>query len=114
MLTASLATRWAMYTGIADSTMTPNATALTIGSWVGRDRLAKIQMGRVSWEPAVNVVTTISSNDSAKARSAPASSAERITGKVTWRNVRQGSAPRSADASTRDPEVRRNRAMTLL
>ena len=94
--------------------ITKSATALTIGSWFGRERLAKIQIGSVSLNPAVNVVTMISSKESANASNAPAMSADRITGKVTYRKVCQGSAPRSADASTSDPGVRRIRAMTLL
>ena len=51
--------------------ITITATTLTIGSWLGRKRLVKIQIGRVSWPaPIVNVVTMISSNESAKASSA--------------------------------------------
>ena len=43
-----------------------------------------IHFGRVSKPaPAVNVVTTISSNDKAKARMPPATSADLISGKVT-------------------------------
>jgi hypothetical protein len=37
MLTASPASRCAMYTGIAERMMTPNATAFTMGSWLGRE-----------------------------------------------------------------------------
>ena len=65
----------------AGSAATP--TTLTIGSWLGRDRLDRIQIGSVSSLPAVNVVTITSSNDSANASSAPATSAERIWGSVT-------------------------------
>ena len=74
----------------------------------------KIQIGSVSCEPAVNVVTMISSNDSANASSAPATSAVRICGKVTSRNARHGPAPRSLAASSSDVPVRRSRATALL
>ena len=53
----------------------------------GRERLSRIQIGSVSVLPAVNVVTMTSSKLSAKASSAPATSAERICGNVTKRNV---------------------------
>ena len=88
-----------------ESSTTSTATTLTIGSWLGRKRLSKIQIGSVSWPaPIVNVVTMISSNDSAKASSPPATSAVRMFGRVTRRNVCHGSAPRSADASSIEPE----------
>ena len=74
----------------------------------------KIQIGSVSSEPAVNVVTMISSKESAKASSAPATSAVRICGKVTSRNVRHGPAPRSLAASSSETPVRRRRATALL
>jgi hypothetical protein len=56
---------------------------LTTGSWFGRDRLVRIQIGSVSLLPAVNVVTITSSKLSANASSPPAISAERICGNVT-------------------------------
>ena len=62
--------------------MTSSATTFTIGSWFGRDRFVKIQIGSVCSAPAVNVVTTISSKESANASSAPARSAVRIDGSV--------------------------------
>ena len=95
--------------------ITSSATTLTIGSWFGRERLVKIQIGRV-WSPApiVNVVTMISSKERAKASRAPATSAVRMFGSVTRRNVCQGSAPRSAEASSNEPDIRRSRAITLL
>ena len=46
----------------------------------------------------MNVVTTISSKDSPKASRAPASNADRIIGNVIRTKVRNGPAPRSADA----------------
>ena len=74
----------------------------------------KIQIGSVSWVPAVNVVTMISSNDRAKASRPPARIAVRRTGNVTWRKVCQVSAPRSIDASSIERDERRSRAITLL
>ena len=62
----------------------------------------------------MKVVTTISSKLSANARIPPASSAERISGNVTSRNVCTPPAPRSADASNRFGDIRRSRATTLL
>src|ERR1700761_8753275 len=91
------------------------ATAGTMGSSLGRKRLRKIQIGKVSSPaPIVKLVTTISSKESAKASRAPAPRALRREGKVTKRKVCQGSAPRSAEASSKDPEVRRRRATALL
>ena len=95
--------------------ITITATASTIGSWLGRKRLRKIQIGRVSSPaPIVNVVTMISSKERAKASRAPAARAVLMLGKVTKRKVCQVSAPRSAEASSKEPEVRRRRATTLL
>src|SRR5688572_29035615 len=99
---------------MAESTSSIVATTLTIGSWLGRDRFVKIQIGSVWSGPAVNVVTMISSKESAKASSAPATSAVLRLGKVTWRKVCQVSAPRSADASSNEVETLRRRAITLL
>ncbi len=45
---------------------------------------------------------------------APATSAPRIIGNVTYRNVCHGDAPRSADASSRLVPSRRSRAWVLL
>src|SRR5664279_3786039 len=97
------------------STTSAAATALTIGAWFGRNKLLKIHCGNV-WMPgpAVNDVTTISSNDRAKDSNAPAITAERTAGKVTKRKVCHVDAPRSIDASCNDRPVRRNRAATLL
>ncbi len=64
--------------------------------------------------PAVKVVTTISSKDSAKASRAPARSAERTSGKVTSAKARKVVAPRSIAASSYETAVRRSRATTLL
>ena len=95
--------------------ITSRATTLTIGSWLGRKRLRKIQIGRVSSPaPSVNVVTMISSKESAKASRPPATSAVFIVGRVTKRKVCQLSAPRSAEASSKEAELRRRRAITLL
>ena len=76
--------------------------------------LLKMNFGIVSSVPEVKFVTTISSNESANASSAPAMIAVRIAGQVTYRNVCHPSAPRSIDASMSDVGVRRSRAMTLL
>ena len=98
-----------------DSSTSTVATTLTIGAWFGRNRLSRIQIGNVVVvRPAVNVVTMISSKLSANASSPPASSAERISGNVTRRNVVKLPAPRSIDASSRSPPSRRSRAITLL
>src|SRR3712207_8133203 len=93
-----------------ESRITKTATTLTIGSWLGRDRLVRIQIGSVWSGPAVNVVTMTSSNDSANASSAPASSALRSAGNVTKANVCHVDAPRSADASSNEPDTRRSQA----
>ena len=56
-----------------ESRITITATTLTIGSWFGREKLLRIQIGSVSSPaPIVNVVTMISSKERAKASSAPA------------------------------------------
>src|SRR6185312_10853200 len=97
------------------TTVSAAATTLMTGAWLGLKRFPNIQIGSVcTVGPAVNVVTTISSKDSANARIAPATSAPRIIGNVTYRNVCQGDAPRSDDASSRPVPVRRNRAWVLL
>ena len=83
-----------------DATITNSATTFTIGSCAGRERVAKIQIGSVCCAPDVKIVTTTSSNDSANASRPPARSAVRICGNITYRNVCQESAPRSADASS--------------
>ena len=75
--------RWLSQTGKIKSTINIVATTLTIGAWFGRNRLLNIHCGRVSVPgPAVNVVTTISSKESAKASKPPATSAERTSGNV--------------------------------
>src|SRR3954466_6482262 len=100
---------------MAEKITSAAATQLTIGAWLGRNRFWKIQMGSVwSWELAVNVVTTISSKESPKDSSAPASSAERSIGSVTSRKVVTGPAPRSIEACSKLVPRRWNRAWTLL
>ena len=94
--------------------MTKSATTFTIGWSSGRARVAKIQIGSVCSAPDVNTVTITSSNDSANASSPPARSAVRICGSITYLKVCQLSAPRSAEASSSEPEVRRMRAIALL
>ena len=73
----------AKYTGIIESRITNTATTFTIGSWFGRDRLLRIQIGSVWSAPAVKVVTITSSKLSANASSPPASSAVFSCGNVT-------------------------------
>jgi hypothetical protein len=68
----------------------------------------------VRWWPAVNSVTMISSNDSAKASIPPASSAVAICGSSTKRKVCRLFAPRSIEASTQLFGSLRSRATTLL
>src|SRR4051794_30309296 len=97
-----------------ESRIASTPTTLTIGSWLGRDRLVRIQIGSVCELPAVNVVTITSSKESANASSAPATIAERSAGKVMKRKVCQVLAPRSAEASSNERDVRRRRATTLL
>src|SRR5207245_5544062 len=102
-----------MYTGIKLARMTTLATTLTTGRWLGSRRLLKIHLGSVISEPEVKLVTMISSKDSANASSPPARRAVEMLGRITNRKVCQPSAPRSIDASTREPDVRRSRAITL-
>ncbi len=83
------ASRWAKYTGMIDAMITKSATTFTIGSCAGRASVAKIQIGSVCSAPDVKIVTTTSSKDSANASSPPASSAVRICGNMTYRNVCQ-------------------------
>ena len=105
----------ARYTGRTETSTSTAAATLTIGLWLGRNRFWKIHSGRVCRPgPAVKVVTTISSNDSANASSAPASRAPRSAGNVTRRQVVHGVAPRSIDASSTEPDIRRSRAEALL
>ena len=107
--------RLARYTGSTETSTSTAAATLTIGLWLGRNRFWKIHSGRVCRPgPAVKVVTTISSNDSANASSAPASRAPRRAGNVTRRQVVHGVAPRSIDASSTVPDIRRSRAEALL
>src|SRR4051794_25990909 len=109
------ATRWASHTGTTESSTRAAATTLTTGAWLGRNRFPKIHSGRVCTPgAAVNVVTMISSKDRAKASSPPASSADRSSGNVTSRKGCQTPAPRSIEASSSEPPIRRSRASTLL
>ena len=104
-------TRCASHTGTIATMVRAAATTLITGAWLGRNRLPNIQIGRVcTVGPAVKVVTTISSKLSANARIAPATSAPRIIGNVTNRNVCHGEAPRSADASSILVPIRRSLA----
>ncbi len=62
--------------------MTQTTTFTCGSSWPSRI-WPKIQIGSVFCAPAVNVVTITSSNESAKASSAPEMSAVEIVGNVT-------------------------------
>src|SRR3954465_11505426 len=91
------------------------ARAWWVGIAFGREKLPANHSGSVRKPgPTVNVVTMISLNERAKARSAPATRADRIRGKDTYRHVCAPSAPRSADASSSEGESRRSRADVLL
>ena len=91
--------RTAIATGITVSSRTNVTTTLTSGScWPSR-MAPKIHSGSVFSAPAVKVVTITSSNESAKASSAPEITAVDITGSVTVRNTSSPLAPRSAAAS---------------
>ena len=68
---------------MTETTITNRATTLTMGWSSGRASVAKIQIGSVCSAPEVKTVTMTSSNESAKASSAPASSAVRICGSST-------------------------------
>jgi hypothetical protein len=62
--------------------MITRATALTMGCCRGNLMLLKIQIGSVSFGPARKFVTTISSNESPNASSAPATIAVLSAGHV--------------------------------
>ncbi len=62
--------------------------------------------------PALNDVTTRSSNDSAKASIAPAATAGAMSGRVTCQNAPVDDAPRSRAASSRCGSMPRARART--
>ena len=98
----------AAQTGMIEITITTSATTLMIGSWFGRARFEKIQIGSVWSEPAVKTVTITSSNERPKASRPPASNAVPSAGSVTSLNVWIESAPRSDDASSNDSDVRRS------
>ena len=67
-----------------DATMRTAATTVTTGAWLGRARFAKIHNGRVcTLAPAVNVVTMISSKDSANASRRAGEQGRPDGGKVT-------------------------------
>ena len=83
-------------------------------TWGGRPtRVApQIHSGKVTVVPAVKLVTTKSSMDSARASSTPERIAGRIIGKVTFQNVIHGDAPRSAAASSMERSRVSTRART--
>ena len=83
----SAVTRCAIQTGMIESDDHEQRDDVDDRLLAGRQRFAKIQIGSVCCAPAVKIVTITSSNESAKASRPPASSAVRICGNVTWRNV---------------------------
>ena len=86
----------------------------TSGTWFASRKLWKIQIGSVLTPPAVKIVTMTSSNDSAKA-SRRAREQRRAEGRERHPPERlPGVAPRSADASSNELDVRRSRAIALL
>lgn len=83
-----------------------------MGASCGRKRLLKIHSGSV-WMPgpAVKVVITISSKDSPQLDNARRHQCRRMFGNTTCRKVNTRVAPRSMDASTMSPPIRRSRAV---
>ena len=74
------------------------ATAVSAGVMLSR-RPENISRGRVRWSgPAISSAITTSSNDAAKANSAPEPMAGMMPGSVTRRNVSRGVAPQAAAA----------------
>ncbi len=72
----------------------------------------QIYIGSVLSRPVRKNVTGISSKDSVNEIRALPITAERIFGKVTYQNVCQGRAPRSAEASSNERLRRCSRAKT--
>src|SRR5512141_1692373 len=106
--------RWAMMMGMIVINTTSRAVTFVIGRLRGLSICEKIQIGSVCWLPAVKVVTITSSNESEKARMAPASRAELMLGSTTCQKVWKEFAPRSMEASITELLERRKRAITLL
>ena len=79
----SLVSRCARATGTRLTTITNSAIAFTTGRFWPCRMKPNMSRGSVFWAPAVKYVTTISSHESANARSAPATSAVPTTGSVT-------------------------------
>ena len=77
---------------------------LTSGTWLARRKLWKIQIGSVLTPPASEDRDDDLVERQREGQQAPASSADRSAGNVTYRNVRNVSAPRSADASSNERE----------
>ncbi len=74
-----------------------------------------MKIGNVTVEPALKLLITKSSIDSANASSAAAATAGIISGSVTSRNVCHGVAPRScaASSSERSKPISRERTVTI-
>ena len=95
-------------------TITTSATTLMIGSWFGRARLAKIQIGSVWSAPDGE-----DGHDHLVEREPEGEQAagEQRRPQRRERHVAERlpeSAPRSDDASSNESDVRRSRAITLL
>ena len=95
--------------------ITSTATTLTIGSWLGRERLLKIQIGSVC-SPGADRER---GDDDLVEGEAEGEQAAGDEGRLHARQGdaaegRPGVAPRSAEASSKEPETRRSRATTLL
>src|SRR4029079_6743538 len=109
----SRVSRWASATGTIVTARIRKTTTFTCGSCWPRRIWPKIQIGRVFWAPAVNVVTITSSKERAKASRPPEIRAVEIVGNVTERKVCRPSPPRSMEASVGERGTRRRRATTL-
>src|SRR5713226_4675986 len=79
--------RAAITTGTIVTRITNETTTFTSGSLCPSRMAPKIQIGSVFCAPAVNVVTITSSNESAKASMAPATTAVEMSGSVMSRKV---------------------------
>src|SRR3954469_8884161 len=104
-----------MLVATAISTPTPKISVPMTLTCGGRPtRVApQIHSGNVTVLPAVKLVTTKSSMDSANASRMPENTAGRMIGKVTFQNVVHGVAPRSAAASSIERSRVTTRARTM-
>ena len=106
--------RWARYTGNTDSRITTTPTTLTIGTWFGRERLVRIHIGSVCCRAGGerrddHLVEEQREGEQPAGEQRRAHQRERHAAGTS-----ASAAPRSADASSSEPDVRRSRATTLL